>query len=801
MHSTLQDLRYAVRMFFRNPGFALVAIFTLALGIGANTAIFTVVNALLLKPLPYADPDRLVMVWQDFRARGGPADEWATPGNYVDWRGQTDVFEQVAVIGGWRPALTDGTEPESLVGELVSHEYFSVLGINPVIGRTFRREDDVPNAPRVAIIGEGLWKRRFGGEATAVGRTVMLSGEPHEIIGVVPSNFRPIVAATADIWRPRQLNTANPSRGAITLRAVARLNAGLSLERAQAAASALAQRLEAAHPEHNDKVGFLLQPLHDRIVGDFKPGLLALVGAVAFVLLIACANIANLLLARGSSRGRELGIRLALGAGRARMVRQLLTESVLLATAGGVAGLLLGLWAVDALVAVAPDSAPRLSEIRLDTTVLAFTAALTVATGIVFGLAPAVQSSRDDVTQSLKEGGRGGASAGGRTLRRALIVVEVALALVLLTGGGLLLQTFVRLQNTDLGFNPKNVLVGAVNPPRTAYDTAAKHRAFYDQMLEKVSAIPGVEKAAVASVLPLSGDSDTNFSIEGRPGPRTAAEAPITWYRLVSASYFDTMEMTLLRGRLFEPREAAPSVVVNETMVARYFPGEDPLGRRIRPGDDRLPWFTVVGIVADVKVRGAAESARVETFVPYWQMTEPGMFAILKTASDPAGFSMPLRQAIASIDRNVPVAGITTLEEMVEGSIGQPRFFALLAAGFAALALALAAIGIYGVMAYAVAQRTTEIGVRVALGAAPSEVFRLIVGDGLRLTGAGVVLGFVGSLVIARALRTLLYGVSPWDPLTLSTPAAVLLLVAAAACVVPARRAAHVDPMVALRAE
>ena len=801
MPSILQDLRYALRTLVRTPGFALVAILTLALGIGANTAIFTVVNALLLKPLPYANPDRLVMVWQDFRARGGPADEWATPGNYVDWSNQKDLFEQVAVISGWRPVFTGGAEPESLPGEQVSHEYFGVLGIHPVLGRVFRAEDGVLKAPRVAIISEDLWKRRFGGDPSVVGRIVPLSGDPHEIIGIIPAGFRPIVASAAEIWRPRQMDMANPARGSITLRAVARLKAGLPLDRAQAAASALAKQLEAAHPEHNEKVGFILQPLHDRVVGNFKQGLLALLGAVAFVLLIACANIANLLLARGSARGRELGIRLALGAGRGRVMRQLLTESLLLASIGGVAGMLMGVWAVDALVAIAPANAPRVSEIGLDLTVFAYAAGLTVLTGIVFGLAPALQSSREDVTHSLKDGARGTAAARGRTLRSGLIVAEVALALVLLTGGGLLLQTFVRLQNTDLGFNPENVLVGAVNPPRIPYDTTAKHRAFYDQMLEKISTLPGVEKAAIASVLPLSGDSDRNFEVEGRAAPRTASETPVTWYRLVSAGYFDAMGMKLRRGTFVETREPAPSVVVNETMVAKYFPGEDPIGRRIRFGPN-TPWFTIVGVVADAKVRGAAaQSTLVETFVPYWQLTEPGMVAIIKTASNPASLTIPLRQAIASIDRNVPVTGIMTLSEMVSESIGQPRFFALLAGGFGALALVLAAIGIYGVMAYSVAQRTTEIGVRVALGARPAEVFRLIVGDGLKLTGAGILLGIGGSMLIAKALATLLFGVTPWDPVTFMATAGILLTAAAAACIVPAARATRVDPMVALRSE
>ena len=800
MNTLKQDVRYAVRMLTRTPGFTVIAVLTLALGIGANTAIFTIVNTLLLRPLPYAAPERLVMVWQDMRARGGPADEWASPGNYVDWSRDTTVFDGVAAIGGWRPTLTGGAEPEPIPGEQVTYEYFSVLGVSPAIGRAFRIEDDVPNAARVAIIGDGLWKRRFGGDPSIVGRTVSLSGDPHEIIGVLPPGFRPIVASqSGEIWRPLRINRANPARGAIIYRAIGRLKNGLSLDRAQAAATALARRLEAAHPEANEKVGFNLQPLHDRVVGDIRPGLLALLGAVAFVLLIACANIANLLLARGSSRTRELAVRVALGAARVRVIRQLLTESVLLATLGGAAGLLLGVWAVAGLVAIAPANAPRVGEVGLDRTVFAFAALMTLVTGVLFGLAPAMQSSRAQVTDSLKEGGRGSVTLPGRALRRSLIVAEVALSLMLLTGGGLLVQTFLRLQAADLGFDTRNVLVGLVNPPRATYDTPAKHVAFYDQVYERAKALPGVEKAALVSVLPLGGDSDMSFEIEGRPLPRSPSETPVTWYRLVTASYFDTVGMQIRRGRGFESREAAPSIIVNESMAKKFFPGEDALGRRLRFGDS--PWFTIVGIVGDARIRGAREAVRIETFIPYWQFPEPGMNILLKAAGDPALLAGPLKQAVASLDPTIPVQGITTLSEIVGESIEQPRFFAMLSAAFAVLALVLAAVGIYGVMAYVVAQRTTEIGVRMALGATQREVFHLIVGDGLRVTAMGVALGIAGSMLVSRWLTTLLFGVKPGDPLTLALTAVLLLMVAAAACFVPARRATRVDPMVALRGE
>jgi putative ABC transport system permease protein len=801
MQTTLQDLRYAIRMLGRARGFTVVALLTLALGIGANTAIFTVVNALLLRPLPYGEPDRLVMVWQDWRARGGPQDEWASPGNFADWRGATHIFSDVAAIGGWRPTLTGGTEPEPIPGEQVAHEYFRILGATPALGRDFRTEDDVPNAPRVAILGDSLWKRRFGADPGIVGRTVTLSGEPHQIIGVLPEGVRPIVNAQAEIWRPLRLNTATPSRGSVVLRVIGMLAPGLTPERAQVAASALAAQLRVQYPEHNEKVDFYVQPLHDRVVGDIRPGLLALLGAVAFVLLIACVNIANLLLARGSSRGRELAVRAALGAARGRVVRQLLTESLLLAVIGGICGVLIGVWAVEGLVALAPASAPRVGEIGLDYQVVAFAAGLTVITGLLFGLVPAVQAARPNATGSLKDGARGSSAAAGRGLRRALIAAEVALALVLLTGGGLLLQTFVKLQSADLGFHPDNVLVGSISLPRTSYPDVEKQRVFLQQVLDRSAALPGVEHAALTSILPFGGDSDMNFQIEGRAEPASNAQQPVTWYRQISAGYFDAMGMSIVKGKAIADREPLPSVVVNQTFARRFFPGEEPIGRRIRWRLDS-PWYTIVGVAGDMRGKGARADTIAEMYVPYWQYAELGGSGIvLKTRSNPNALVGPLKGIVSSLDPNVPVANISLLSDLVADSIDQPRFFAVLAGGFALLALVLAGVGIYGVMAYVVSQRTTEIGVRMALGATPSEVFRLVLGDGLKITAVGIVLGVAGSVFVARALTSLLYGVNATDPVTLAVTAAILLTVAAAACFIPARRATRVDPMVALRAE
>ncbi len=617
MTTLLQDVRYAVRMLVKSPGFSLVAILTLALGIGANTAIFSVVNALLLRPLPYPEPDRVVMLWQNLQARGGPAQEWATPGNFVDWRDSRTLFAKTAAVQGWLPTLTGVAEAEPLRGEQVTQEYFDVLGVQPALGRIFRPDEDVPNAPRIVVLGHGLWTRRFGGDRSIIGRSITLGGEPHEVIGVMPDGFRPAVLTQSELWRPRRLNTANPSRGAVVLRVVARLADGQTLEQSRNSAEVLSKRLELANPDTDAGARLNIVPLHEQVVGDVRQGLLVLLGAVGFVLLIACVNIANLLLARASGRGREIAVRMALGAMRGRVVRQLLTESILLASLGGALGVMLGVWGVTALIALAPDGAPRLNEVGLDGTVLAFAAGLTLVTGVIFGLVPALQVSRPELTPALREGGRGSAGPAGQRARRSLIVAEVALALVLLVGSGLFLRTFLRLQSVDLGFNPENVLAGAIVPPQVKYSSAAERLALYDRLLDRAAAIPGLKSAALASVLPLGGDSDMTIFIEGQPPPRSSSESPAIWYRLVSAGYLQTMEISVLAGRMFTQGEKAPVLVMNESAAKRFWPGQSAIGKRVRfDMDDQAPWFTVIGVAEDVKMRGARGEPRSEAYIP-----------------------------------------------------------------------------------------------------------------------------------------------------------------------------------------
>jgi putative ABC transport system permease protein len=789
-------------MLIRNPAFTLVAALTLALGIGANAAIFSVMNAVLLRRLPYPEPERLVMLWQDLRAQGGPADEWATPGNFFDWVAQRDVFESLATIAGWGPSLTSGAGPEQLSGAQVSHEYFAVLGIPPLLGRGFLPEEDRPQVPRVTVLSHALWQQRFGGDPGIVGRPIMLSGEPHTVVGVMPPGFRPMVLEAAELWRPLRLTASNPSRGAVVLRVIGRLRAGVDRAEAASRLDALARRLETEHPRFNTGVRFALVPLQEQLVRDVRPGLLALAGAVGFVLLIACANVANLLLARASTRTHEIAVRLALGAAPRRIVRQLLTESLMLAGVGAAFGLLLASWGVAALSGLMPGDGSTLRDVPIDVRVVGFTAIATLATGLLFGLAPALQVSRQRA--ELHQGGRGGTGAPGGRLRGALVVGEVAVTLMLLVGAGLLMRSFIQLRAVDLGFDTTNVLTGGFLPPPAKYMDRAQLVTLYDRVLERVKTLPGVEVAALASVIPLQGagsDSDTTIFIEGRPAPRTGADQAVAWYRLVSAEYFAALRIPPLRGRVLDAHEPAPVIVVNETMAQRYWPGEDAVGRRISTDGPDGPWRTIVGVVPDARPRGPAVSPQVEMYVPYGQMPERGMNVILRAARDPLLLTSPLKAAVRDVDPDLPVANIATLDARLSDTLAEPRFLTLLLGIFAAVAAILAAAGIYGVMMYTVSQRTKEIGVRIALGARPGDVMRLVLGQALLFAGFGVALGAAGALATGSLIQGLLFGVAPRDPVTFVIMGAATLMIVLAAGYVPSRRAVRVDPMVALRVE
>jgi putative ABC transport system permease protein len=589
----------------------------------------------------------------------------------------------------------------------------------------------------------------------------------------------------------------------VILRTIARLGPGLDLERARAAARALAGRLQLAYPEANQGVTFAVVPLHEQIVGDIRTSLLVLLAAVGFVLLIACANVANLLLARGSSRRREIAVRLALGARRTRVVRQLLTESLLLAVCGGVIGLLVGTWSVDALSAMLPSNLPAIPGVQIDRHVLAFAAAVTLGTGILFGLMPSLQASRYPLGQGLKDGGRGTGERQGQRARRSLVVAQIAIALVVMVGSGLLLRTFLRLQSANLGFEPADVLIGSVITPQARYPNGEALIALYDRLLERVAVLPGVRTAALTSIVPLGGDNDMDVAIEGQPPPPPGRETT-TWYRLVSADYMKAMGIALRQGRGFVPREPMLSVVVNETAARRFWPGQDPVGRRVRFGSETRPPFTVIGVAGDVSMRGARGEARAEMYLPYWQFPEPGTNIVLRSSAGPdavESLASSLRAAVRSIDPDMPVSNITPMQRIVESSIAQPRLLAVLVSVFAALAMTLAAIGIYGTMSYNVAQRTAEIGVRMALGANRQDVFGLVARDGLLLAGAGIVIGTTAAVLMGRSLSTLLYAVTPGDPLTFAVTVAVSLTAALAATVLPARRATRVDPLVALRTD
>lgn len=804
MENLFKDIRYGVRSIVKRPGFSLIAIATLALGIGANSAIFSVVNGVLWRPLPYPQPQQLVMAWTNHQARGGPAQEWFSPPEVDDWRTQSQTLAHLSALNNWVPTLTGGNEPESLVGAAVSYDMFSALGVGPARGRTFLPEEDQPNGPNVAILSDELWRNRFNSDPDIVGKSISLNQDNYQIVGVMPSGFQLPIIPGVQVWRTLR-PTLNPScaRGCIVLRAIGRLKDNVTIEQAQADVSTIASRLATQYPDTNSKVGAVLVPLQEQLVGSIKRPLLILLGAVGFVLLIACANVANLMLARAATREREMALRSALGASRARVIRQLLTESTLLASAGAFLGLALAYWLLRLLVGISPQGTPGIDQIAIDRFVLAFTVLTAAVTGIVFGLAPALQLSKVDLNRSLKDTGKGtpGGMRGGR-LRGALVIAEVALALLLLIGSGLLIKSFILLQRVDPGFNPDHVVTLRVILNRTPYPTTPQVVNFYAQLLDRVKATPGVESAATISTLPLSGNqSDTNFLIEGRPAPPPNQE-PTAWFNSVSSDYFQTMQLRLIKGRAFSENdnEKAPLVaIISEAMARKFWPNEDPIGKRIGRGPDK--WREIVGVVRDIKHFSLDSDAPPTMYFPMRQVPARAMNLVVRTSPDPLSMAPALRQQVWAGDRNLAIAALGTMNDVVSSSITQQRFILTLLACFAGLALILAAVGIYGVMSYAVTQRTHEIGIRMALGARVGDVLRLVFRQGLVLTLIGIALGMALSFGLTRLMKSLLFDVTPTDAMTFALVAVALVVVALLACLVPARRATKVDPLIALRYE
>ena len=808
MQTLLQDLRYGARMLMKNPGFTLIAVLTLALGIGANTAIFSVVNGVLLKPLPYREPERLIRVFE--RSRTQPKFPVAR-GNFRDYREQNNTLAGLALYTRRDVELSQDDKPERLAALGVTAGFFDLLGVRPLLGREFGREDEAPNNSSVVILSHALWQRRFNGDPGIVGRTVTLSGRPFTVVGVMPPGVQHVGGdyrsmphgETVDLWGPLEV-PSQAERGAHFCNAVGRLKTGVSLEQATADLNAIAGRLARQFPNTNQGWRIAIQPLHEEIAGRARTTLLALFGAVFFVLLVACVNVANLLLARATAREREIAVRAAVGGGRWRIVRQLLTESLLLAIVGGTAGILLAQWAIDALRALGPEQLPRLQAVNIDGRILLFTLGVTVVTGVLFGLAPALQAGQFNLNALLKEGGRGG---GGqkRRLRDALVVIEVALALTLLAGAGLLIRSFWKLQQTDPGFNAERVLTASLSLPGARYGDAPKVAAFQQRLLERLAALPGAQSAGLTSDLPWTGyDENAGFAIEGKTFPPN--DGPSARYHFVSSDYFRTIGVPLIAGRFFnadDRRDAQPVSLINRAMAERYWPGASAVGKRFtfssqpKEGD----WFTVVGVVGDVKDFPHSPAAAPAFYWAMMQQTPRQIILAVRSSADPLNLVEAVRGEVRALDKELPLADAQTLETIAATAVAGRRFTLWLVGLFALAAMALAAIGIYSVLSYLVAQRTHEIGLRMALGAQLGDVLKLVVRQGMTLVLTGLAAGITAAIALTRLIKGLLFEVSATDPLAFAMAAALLALVALLACYIPARRATKVDPMVALRYE
>ena len=796
----LQDVRYALRSLRRHPVFAFTAILTLALGIGANTAIFSAVNGVLLRPLPYPEPERLITIWGHHASIGR---ETASLPDFLDWR-KARSFSGMAAWAGASYTVTGTGEPQVVTGAQVTPNYFRVLGVTLPQGRDFR-DEEARGGARVAVLSRGYWERAYGGRSDVIGRRITLSGAPYTIVGVGARGLA--LPEEVDIWTPLQTDTTLGRRNDF-LQVIGRLAPGVTPQAADAELTTIARRLEAEYPNSNAGWGVELIGLQERIVGEIRPALLVFMGAVLLVLLIVCANVANLMLARVAAREREVTIRAALGASRRRLMRQLLTESVLLALCGGVLGLGLAVWGVSALRSLNPGTLPRLDEVRLDGGALAFALLLSLGTGLLFGVVPAVRVLGFDLRGGLAEGGRAlaGARSGART-RTALVLAEVALASVLLVGAALLLRSFVRLQHVDPGFTTQGILTARVTLPRARYDDPARQAAFADALLERARALPGVTSAAVATSAPVDdGLPYWAIALAGvdQPPPNVVQDAVV--YR-TSPDFFRTFGLPLLRGRLFEAAdrsESAPVAIVSQSLAQRYWPGRDPIGSRLTfgdPADSTTTWMTVVGVVGDVRQEGAVSPAYPQIYVPFTQISSRSMVVALRTGQDPLALVPSLKQALAGVDPNLALSRVATMQQRLANTLARPRVNALLLAAFAATALILAALGIYGVIAYSVVQRTREMGIRIALGARAEDVLGLVMRQGITPVLIGLAIGLAVAAAGSRVLRSLLYGVAGTDLATYAVVAAFLAAVAVAASYVPARRAARADPMTALRTE
>lgn len=803
----LHDLRYAVRMQLKNPAFTIIAIIALALGIGANTAIFSVVNTVLLRPLPYKDPERLVMIWEDSSRHGYPRDTPAAA-NFVDWRDQSQSFEGMAAIADTSFNLTGSGEPERLEGRRVSANLFPLLGVEPHIGRVFNAAEDQQGSHRVVLLSYPLWQRRFGADPNIVGQSLTINGDSYVVVGVMPARFQ-FPTSDDEAWVPIAFTPQEAAnRNRHYLQVVGRLKPGVSLEQAQTELSTIATRLQQQYPQSNADLGATVQSLHEHLVGDIRPALMILLGAVGLVLLIACANVANLLLARAAVRQKEIAVRVALGARRWRLIRQFLTESVLLSTLGGIAGLAIAYGGLVLLRAFIPENISQAREISVDFKVLGFTLLVSVLTGLIFGLAPAIQAARFNQIETLKEGGRDAATGGsGKRLRSLLVTAEVAISLVLLIGAGLLINSFLRLRSVDPGFRPDNLLTMKIVLPEPKYAEFERRSVFYQDLIQRVQSLAGVRSAAVTTNLPLYRQGNMiSVSIEGRPEPPPGQEL-IVVTRIISPGYFDTMGIPLLGGRQISEQDTAttPNVaVISETMARRFWSGEDAIGKRIAAGRVQTPddWIQVIGVVKDVRQFELTMDPKPQMYLSYRQA---GFFAprdlVVKTDVDPAGMATTVRKAVWDIDKDQPVSNIRTMEEIFADSIARQRFSMLLLAIFAGVALVLAGVGIYGVMSYSVAQRTHEIGIRMALGAQTGAVLKLAVGYGMKLVIAGLVIGLIAAFLLTRVMSTLLFGVTATDPTTFILISLLLVCVAVLASYIPARRATKVDPIIALRYE